>query len=95
MVDFDGSEEPANEIVNYVGIFSDISEIKAAEKEIHDLAYYDPLTSLPNRRLLLDRLKHEIVLANERGKFGALFFLDLDRFKTLNDSLGHHVGMRY
>lgn len=83
---------PDGEIINYIGIFSDISEIKAAEKEIHDLAYYDPLTHLPNRRLLLERLTYEINYAKNKHCYGALFFLDLDRFKTLNDSLGHHVG---
>jgi len=81
-----------DEVVNYVAIFSDISEIKAAEKEIHDLAYYDPLTHLPNRRLLLERLACEINFAKNKRRYGALFFLDLDRFKTLNDSLGHHIG---
>lgn len=81
-----------DEVSHYVAIFSDITEKKAAEKEIHDLAFYDPLTGLPNRRLLLDRLQHEIIAAKRHGRFGALFFLDLDHFKRLNDSLGHQVG---
>lgn len=80
------------EVTHYVAIFSDITEQKLAEKEIHDLAFYDPLTGLPNRRLLLDRLQHEIVSAKRYQRFGALFFLDLDHFKRLNDSLGHQVG---
>ncbi len=77
---------------HYVAIFSDITEKKAAEKEIHDLAFYDPLTGLPNRRLFLDRLKHEIAVAKRHQRFGALFYLDLDHFKRLNDSLGHQIG---
>ncbi|MBD9358203.1 EAL domain-containing protein [Methylomonas albis] len=79
-------------LLNYVAIFSDISEKKAAEREIHELAFYDPLTSLPNRRLLLDRLKQEIAAAKRQSYYGSLFFLDLDHFKTLNDSRGHQVG---
>ncbi len=81
-----------DDVTHYVAIFSDITEKKAAEKEIHDLAFYDPLTGLPNRRLLLDRLQHEIATAKRHRRYGALFFLDLDHFKRLNDSLGHQVG---
>jgi len=81
-----------NEITHYVAIFSDITDKKAAEKEIHNLAFYDPLTGLPNRRFLLDKLKHEIAAAKRHQRYGALFFLDLDHFKRLNDSLGHQVG---
>ena len=81
-----------NRLTHYVAIFSDVSDKKAAEQEIHNLAYYDPLTNLPNRRLLLDRLQHEIAAAKRQSSFGALFFLDLDHFKNLNDSRGHQVG---
>ncbi len=81
-----------NEITHYVAIFSDITDKKAAEKEIHNLAFYDPLTGLPNRRFLLDKLKYEIASAKRHQRYGALFFLDLDHFKRLNDSLGHQVG---
>ena len=80
------------QLTHYVAIFSDISAQKAAEKEIHNLAFYDPLTNLPNRRLMLDRLQQEIAAAKRQMNFGALFFLDLDHFKNLNDSRGHQVG---
>ena len=70
----------------------DISEQKRAEEEIEQLAFYDPLTKLPNRRLLLDRLEHECLVVKRHQCSAALMFLDLDNFKTLNDSLGHSVG---
>ena len=77
---------------NYISVFSDITEQKTAEAEIRSLAFYDPLTGLPNRRLLLDRIGHEIVAAQRHKQFGALLFLDIDRFKLLNDALGHEIG---
>lgn len=61
-------------------------------RAIEHLAYYDPLTGLANRRMLLDRLQHDMMIAARHAKQGAVLFLDLDRFKTLNDSLGHTVG---
>ncbi len=79
-------------ITNYVGTFTDISASKAAEDEIQSLAFYDPLTRLPNRRLLLDRLKQALASSVRSGKDGALLFIDLDNFKTLNDTLGHDIG---
>ncbi len=79
-------------VSNYVGLFSDITERKQAADEIEHLAFYDPLTHLPNRRLLLDRLSHALVTSGRSGNDGALLFLDLDHFKTLNDSLGHDIG---
>jgi diguanylate cyclase (GGDEF)-like protein/PAS domain S-box-containing protein len=87
-----GVRDNDNRLTHYVGIFSDVTEKKAAEREIHNLAFYDPLTTLPNRRLLLERLKQEIAAAKRQRCYGALFFLDLDHFKTLNDSRGHQVG---
>ncbi len=87
-----GVRNSDNQLTHYVAIFSDVSEKKAAEQEIHTLAFYDPLTNLPNRRLLLDRLRQEIAAAKRQHTYGALFFLDLDHFKTLNDSRGHQVG---
>ncbi len=79
-------------VTHYVGIFSDITVKKASEDEIRSLAFYDPLTNLPNRRLLLDRIQQEIIEAKRTQYFGIIIFLDLDRFKLLNDSLGHHIG---
>jgi diguanylate cyclase (GGDEF)-like protein/PAS domain S-box-containing protein len=70
----------------------DITERKVAEAKINDLAFYDPLTNLPNRRLLMDRLQHALTSSARSGHFGALLFLDLDNFKTINDTLGHDVG---
>jgi len=79
-------------ITHYIAFFTDITELKLAEKEIEKLAFYDPLTSLPNRRLLQDRLEHELNNAARYNRAGILFFLDLDRFKHINDSLGHSIG---
>ncbi len=70
----------------------DITERKQAEHEIHQLAYYDLLTSLPNRRLLQDRLKHAMAVSRRTARHGALIFLDIDNFKTLNDTRGHDTG---
>jgi len=79
-------------VSHYVGIFSDISDKKASEEEIKKLAFYDPLTSLPNRRLLLERLEQAVISSKRHNHCGAVIYMDLDHFKTLNDSLGHQVG---
>lgn len=71
---------------------SDISERKAAQDQINALAFYDPLTQLPNRRLLLDRLTQALAATARHQHEGALLFIDLDKFKTLNDSFGHSIG---
>jgi diguanylate cyclase (GGDEF)-like protein/PAS domain S-box-containing protein len=70
----------------------DLSENKKAQARIEQLAYYDELTKLPNRRLFLDRLNQELIAERRHQTFGAVLFLDLDNFKTLNDALGHTVG---
>ncbi len=79
-------------VTNYIGSYLDITERKLAEEKIYELAFYDPLTGLPNRRLLIDRLKQVLVSRARSGKHGALLFVDLDNFKTLNDTLGHDIG---
>jgi diguanylate cyclase (GGDEF)-like protein/PAS domain S-box-containing protein len=79
-------------VTHYVGADVDITERKAAEDAVKNLAFYDPLTRLPNRRLLLDRLDHALASTTRSGREGALMFIDLDNFKTLNDTLGHNMG---
>jgi len=85
---------PTGEITHYVAIFSDITERKAAQARIEYLAHHDPLTGLPNRSLLRERLEQEIGRARRAGSKVGVLFLDLDRFKTVNDSLGHAAGDR-
>ncbi len=80
------------EVLNYVGVSSDISERVAAQERIRQLAYFDSLTNLPNRRLLQDRAEQALASAEREGKQVALLFVDLDHFKTINDSLGHSAG---
>lgn len=73
-------------------VYHDVTDIRHASAEIQSLAFYDPLTHLPNRRLLMDRLQRATAASARSGEFGAVLFLDLDRFKTLNDTLGHAIG---
>ncbi|WP_410524826.1 EAL domain-containing protein [Pseudomonas sp. DTU_2021_1001937_2_SI_NGA_ILE_001] len=82
------------DLASYVCFFSDISERKASEQRIHRLAYYDALTHLPNRTLFQDRLHSALLQAERQGAWVVLMFLDLDRFKPINDSLGHAAGDR-
>jgi len=79
-------------VTHYVGIFSDVTEQKLSEERIKNLSYYDQLTSLPNRRLFQERLKQAMVRAHRDGQWVAVMFLDLDRFKTVNDTFGHAIG---
>jgi GGDEF domain-containing protein len=80
------------QVANYVATLNDITFRKQAEDEIKHLAFYDPLTKLPNRRLMLDRLRHALAVAERDDRHGALMLLDLDNFKTLNDTHGHDAG---
>ncbi|HET9095834.1 MAG TPA: EAL domain-containing protein [Candidatus Baltobacteraceae bacterium] len=79
-------------VVGIAGTAVDITERKAAEQRIEHLAYHDPLTNLPNRRLLNDRLTMAMSQAQRDGRMVAVLFVDLDRFKSINDSLGHRTG---
>jgi diguanylate cyclase (GGDEF)-like protein len=77
---------------HFVAIFNDITERVDALVQIDTLAFYDPLTDLPNRRLLLDRLEQALHASTRHARKSALLFVDLDNFKTINDTLGHHQG---
>jgi len=97
----DGSIFPVEVTANFVNFegrelniafMKNIADRKAAEEEIQRLAFYDPLTNMPNRRLLMDRLQHAMATSLRSGLKSALLFIDLDHFKTLNDTLGHDVG---
>jgi diguanylate cyclase (GGDEF)-like protein/PAS domain S-box-containing protein len=77
---------------HYIGTFSDITQENLTAARIHRMAYYDVLTNLPNRRLMEDRLNQALISFKRHGVFGAVLFMDLDKFKTVNDTRGHDVG---
>ena len=83
---------PVGEVQRYIVLSRDITERKRASNEIHNLAFYDPLTSLPNRRLLHDKLHQAQAVSTRSNNFGAVLLLDLDHFKVINDTKGHDVG---
>lgn len=84
--------DDAGQVVNYVGVFADITIVKKSEARLEYIAHHDPLTDLPNRLLLLSHLEHAIAHAKRNDHTGAVLFIDLDRFKDVNDSLGHAAG---
>ncbi|MDD1620623.1 MAG: EAL domain-containing protein [Methylococcaceae bacterium] len=79
-------------VSHYVAILTDSAIQDATSEQIEHMAFYDPLTNLPNRRLLWDRLRHAVASSARNKRHGALLFIDLDNFKTLNDTLGHDIG---
>jgi diguanylate cyclase (GGDEF)-like protein/PAS domain S-box-containing protein len=81
-----------DQVTHYVANLTDITNKKAAEAEIHNLAFYDSLTKLPNRSFFMERLTHALDLIVRTQNKGAIFFIDIDHFKTLNDTLGHQFG---
>ncbi|WP_345067235.1 PAS domain-containing protein, partial [Acidovorax lacteus] len=82
----------SGQVTGVLGVCRDITDRKRAEQEIERLAFFDALTGLPNRRLLLDRLQHAVMTSQRSRQLGALLFIDLDNFKDLNDTLGHDMG---
>ncbi|MET0981551.1 MAG: PAS domain S-box protein, partial [Telluria sp.] len=84
--------DDAGKVTHYVGVFSDITRLKESQEKLDFMAHHDPLTSLPNRLLFNDRLLHAIGRAAREQQQLAVMFIDLDRFKNVNDTLGHHVG---
>ncbi|MBD9362395.1 putative bifunctional diguanylate cyclase/phosphodiesterase [Methylomonas fluvii] len=92
MLSISAVRDENNRVTHYVGVFSDISQLKDAVARLEFLAHHDPLTNLPNRLLLFARLEHCIGLSRRERKSAALLMLDLDRFKDVNDSFGHLAG---
>jgi diguanylate cyclase (GGDEF)-like protein/PAS domain S-box-containing protein len=84
--------DPQGQVTHYVGALTDMTQREEARAEILRLALHDPLTHLPNRRLLMDRLQQELATSQRKHSGGALLFIDLDHFKMLNDTLGHALG---
>lgn len=87
-------KDDTDTVTHYVATLTDITERKAAEERIRQLAFYDPLTGLPNRCLLLDRLQYTLTASRRKGHRTGVLFIDLDNFKTLNDTRGHDQGDR-
>lgn len=91
-INFSAVHSDQGDLTHYVGIFSDITKLKEVEEKLQQLAYFDPLTGLPNRRLFKEKVEKTIASEERIDQKHALLFLDLDRFKFVNDSLGHLSG---
>lgn len=92
ILSIDAVRDASGEVLHYVGAFSDISPLKAHQAELERIAHYDPLTGLPNRRLLADRLQQNLARSQRNRLQLAVCYLDLDGFKEVNDRLGHEAG---
>ncbi|OWV80689.1 diguanylate cyclase [Rhizobium sp. R635] len=84
--------DAAGEVVGVLGVARDVTELNASRQKIHQMAFYDPLTSLPNRSLFNDRLRQMITSAGSRGQRAGVMLIDIDHFKVVNDTMGHPVG---
>jgi diguanylate cyclase (GGDEF)-like protein/PAS domain S-box-containing protein len=84
--------DDSGKVINYIAVIKDVTERKRMEEDVHRLAFYDPLTSLPNRRLLHDRIEQTLASSKRSGNHSALLMIDLDNFKPLNDHFGHDAG---
>ena len=85
-------QDTTNGEPRFIVLSRNVTQRKSSEEEINKLAFYDPLTNLPNRRLMVDRLRQALAISSRSGNFGALQFIDLDNFKQLNDTQGHDMG---
>jgi len=84
--------EPESQTAHYLGIFHDISDLKYARQQAKQYEYYDLLTELPNRHLLIERIEQQLLLSTQSKHKNALLFISIDNFRVLNNSLGHHIG---
>jgi diguanylate cyclase (GGDEF)-like protein/PAS domain S-box-containing protein len=92
MLSISAVRDDAGKTQHYIALFSDVTEHRRQEDQVQQLAFYDPLTQLPNRRLLADRLQQAMAASSRNRNFGAILFIDLDNFKPLNDLHGHGAG---
>jgi diguanylate cyclase (GGDEF)-like protein/PAS domain S-box-containing protein len=92
MLEIAAVRDPAGQLTHHVAVFNDITSLRHSQERLEHMAHYDPLTQLPNRALLSDRLHQSVALAQRGGSLLAVCFLDLDGFKPINDEYGHEVG---